>query len=169
MPRALALMLLLPAVLAWAVPPRSVLQGRVVRILDGDTVDLLVDGRRTERIRLEGIDAPEKGQPFGTQARKRLASLCFLREVQVRTAKKDRYGRWIGRIRADGEDLNLRMLREGLAWHFAKYAHEQPPAEREADAHAEAEARAARRGLWADRAPVPPWDWRGTRRRVRAW
>jgi endonuclease YncB( thermonuclease family) len=154
----LVLLLALPACAEY------LLRGRVVRILDGDTVDLLVAGARTERIRLEGIDAPEKGQAFGTQARKRLASLLFLRDVQVRLGKRDRYQRWIGRIRADGEDINRRLLLEGMAWHFVQYAHEQPVAEREADARAEAAARAARRGIWGDREPVPPWAWRKRRK-----
>lgn len=140
--------------------PVTVLQGRVVRILDGDTVDLLVGGPRSERIRLAGVDAPEKGQPFGTQARKRLASLCFQRDVKIRASKRDRYGRLLGRILADGEDLNRRMIQEGFAWHYLKYAHEQSVDERTGDARAEREARAARRGLWVDAAPVPPWDWR---------
>jgi endonuclease YncB( thermonuclease family) len=82
----------------------------------------------------------------------------------VRLRKRDRYRRWIGRILADGEDINRRMLLEGLAWPYAQYAREKPAAERDADARAEAEARAARRGLWWDPAPVPPWDWRKRRK-----
>lgn len=158
--RALAL-LCLPALVLPARPEAAFqLQGRVVRILDGDTVELLVGGFRTERIRLVGIDAPEKGQPFGTASRKRLASLCFLRDLQVRADKRDRYGRLLGRLFAGGEDLNRRMIAEGMAWHYAQYAREQPLGERTGDARAEQEARAARRGLWSDPDPVAPWDWR---------
>lgn len=152
------------ALQAKPVATTSTMQGRVVRILDGDTVELLVGGLRTERIRLAGIDAPEKGQPFGTQARKRLASLCFQRDVKIRASKRDRYGRLLGRILADGEDLNRRMIQEGFAWHYLQYAHEQPVDERTGDSRAEQEARTARRGLWVDAAPVPPWDWRKRRR-----
>jgi endonuclease YncB( thermonuclease family) len=148
-------------------PAHYQVPGVVVRILDGDTVDLLIGRGRIERIRLEGIDAPEKGQPFGTQARKRLAGFCFQREVVVRVSKKDRYRRSIGRVFADGEDLNQRMLREGMAWHYARFAHEQPAGEHAADAQTEREARAARLGVWSDAAPIPPWDWRKSGRGAR--
>ena len=136
------------------------LVGRVVGVADGDTLTLLVDGRVQQKIRLAGIDAPEKAQPFGNQAKQRLSALVYGKTVTVVGVKQDRYRRLIAKILVDGQDANLEMVVSGHSWHYKKYQSEQGPADRIAYAQAELDARLARRGLWADVTPVAPWDYR---------
>jgi endonuclease YncB( thermonuclease family) len=134
----------------------------VVSVHDGDTV-LCLDGDNTQRkVRLVGIDAPEIGQPFGTKSRDGLRALVLRKSVLVHEHGEDRYGRTLGSLEVDGGDVALLMLSSGLAWQFTRYSDD------EVLAAAEDEARAARRGLWADREPVPPWDWRATERERKA-
>jgi endonuclease YncB( thermonuclease family) len=136
------------------------LVGKVVSIADGDTITVL-DGSRTQhKIRLAGIDAPEKAQPFGQRSKELLSTLVFGKSVQVETEKLDRYGREIGKVLVDGRDANLAIVMAGLAWHYKKYESEQSPSDRLLYASAEEEARTRRAGLWKDPAPIPPWDWR---------
>lgn len=136
------------------------LSGRVVGIADGDTLTLLVPGNVQEKIRLSGIDAPEKGQPYGEASKQALSGLVFGKDVVVDWGKRDRYGRIVGKVMIDGRDACLDQVRAGLAWHFKRYENEQPPADRLSYAAAEAAARSAKAGLWVDPAPVAPWDWR---------
>ena len=136
------------------------LAGRVVSIADGDTVTVLDADHVQHIVRLAGIDAPEKRQPFGNVSRQHLAGLVFQRDVTVEWKKRDRYGRMIGVVRIDGQDASLAQVQAGLAWHYLAYAGEQRPADRLAYADAEQQARADRQGLWRDLAPVPPWEWR---------
>jgi endonuclease YncB( thermonuclease family) len=131
-------------------------QWRVVSVHDGDTVTALDEANAQHRIRLAAIDAPESGQPFGTVARDRLASLAKGRTVTVRSRGNDRYGRLLADVSIGGDDLARRLLVEGLAWHYSRFD------DRQEMAAAEVEARTARRGLWADPKPVPPWEWRAT-------
>ena len=133
--------------------------GQVVRILDGDTVDVLVD-RTPQRVRLTGIDAPEKAQPFGTKAKQALADLAGGQEVQVDWHKKDRYGRTVGKILVQSQDANLSMVSAGLAWWYRQYAGEQSPEDRTLYDAAEAKAKTGRLGLWVDPNPMPPWEFR---------
>jgi endonuclease YncB( thermonuclease family) len=136
------------------------LVGKVVSIADGDTITVL-DGSRTQhKIRLAGIDAPEKAQPFGQRSKELLSTLVFGKTVQVETEKLDRYGREIGKVLVDGRDANLAIVMAGLAWHYKKYQSEQSSSDRLLYASAEEEARTRRAGLWKDSAPIPPWDWR---------
>lgn len=135
------------------------LSGRVVAIADGDTLTVLV-GDDQHKIRLSGIDTPERRQPFGQRAKQSLSDLAYGRSVSVDWSKRDRYGRIVGKVLADGDDVNLEQVRRGLAWWYRKYLLEQAPEDRERYAKAEHEARGARRGLWADLEPIPPWDWR---------
>jgi endonuclease YncB( thermonuclease family) len=127
---------------------------RVVSVHDGDTVRCLDDGNREHKIRLTGIDAPETGQPFGTVSRDHLRQLVLRREVVVHDQGKDKYGRTLARLEVDGKDVAGQMVAEGLAWHYVRYSDDQQLA------RAEREAKAAARGLWADREPMPPWEWR---------
>ncbi len=152
----LLLLLALSAPAVWA----EVLVGRVIAVADGDTVTVLDAARQQHRIRLVGIDAPERGQAFGNRARQHLADRVFQREVQVEYDKRDRYGRILGKIVLDGEDINLMMVRDGMAWHYRQFQRDQRPADRTLYADAEREARAAGRGLWADAHPQPPWEFR---------
>lgn len=138
----------------------STLTGRVVGISDGDTVTVLDASKRTHKIRLLGIDSPEKKQPFGERAKQSLSDLVFDRQVSVEGGKQDRYGRSLGKIMLDGQDINLEQIRRGMAWHYKQYARDQSPQDRVAYAEAEAAARSKRVGLWQDANPVPPWSFR---------
>lgn len=159
--RALTLLvLLLHAATGWAAD----YAGRIVGVVDGDTVDLLSLSKELHRIRLAGIDAPERGQPFGAVAKRALSDLVFDRQVVVSASKQDRYGRLVGKILVAGTDANLQMVRNGFAWHYKKYAREQSSDDRERYAAAEVAARFGRQGLWGDADPVAPWDFRDTRR-----
>ena len=111
------------------------------------------------RVRLEGIDTPERAQPFGRKAGQTLAKKVFGRVVQVDDLGKDRYGRTPGIVWRGKRNVNLELVREGWAWWYRKYA----PKNKEL-ATAEAAARKAKRGLWADAKPIPPWDWRQSER-----
>lgn len=134
--------------------------GRVVGVHDGDTLTVLDASRVQHKIRLMGIDAPELKQAFGRASKQHLSEACFGREVAVEVRKRDRYGRDLGRVQAQGLDLNLEQIRAGLAWHYRAFARDQTPEHRKTYAAAEEEARRARRGLWADAEPRPPWDYR---------
>lgn len=132
----------------------------VVAVTDGDTVRVIDVNQRQHKVRLQGIDAPEKSQPYGRRAKASLIELVAQKDVWVDTHKHDRYGREVGRILLEGRDIDLEQLRRGLAWHYKAYAREQTPEQRQAYANAEAQAREAHLGLWADPAPVPPWEFR---------
>lgn len=136
------------------------LVGRVVGVTDGDTLRLLVD-RREIVIRLDQIDAPEKAQPFGERSRQSLAELTHRREARVVEHGHDRYGRTLGTVYVDGADVNAEQVRRGMAWAFLRYLRDPQLVT------IEQEARAARRGLWSDAEPVPPWEWRNAVRNQR--
>ena len=136
------------------------LDGTIVGVADGDTVTLLDANRTQHRIRLDGIDAPERTQPHGQRARQSLAALAHGRPARADCPKVDRYGRAVCRVVIDGVDVGLEQIRRGYAWHYVKYAHEQSAAERASYARAESEARSANAGLWSFSDPVPPWDYR---------
>jgi endonuclease YncB( thermonuclease family) len=135
-------------------------QGTVVGVADGDTLTLLDANKTQYRIRLDGIDAPERTQPYGQRARQSLAALAHGRVASANCPKVDRYGRAVCRVLIDGVDVGLEQIRRGYAWHYVKYAHEQRAADRESYARAETEARAANVGLWSFSDPIPPWDYR---------
>lgn len=135
-------------------------QGTIVAIADGDTLTLLGSGRQMRRIRLDGIDAPERTQPYGQRARQSLAALAHGRRATADCEKSDRYGRAVCRVTVDGIDVGLEQVRRGLAWHYLRYAHEQSPSARAAYAQAEAQAKRDRSGLWSAQEPTPPWDYR---------
>jgi endonuclease YncB( thermonuclease family) len=136
------------------------LTGKVVRVADGDTITVLDSGNKQHKIRLMGIDAPEKGQAFGNKSRDSLASMVAGRNVTVEWHKRDRYGRLVGQVFADSHDVGLVQIERGMAWHYKAYEREQRPEHAQAYAGAEVESKAARRGLWADPKPMPPWEWR---------
>ena len=127
---------------------------RVVSVHDGDTVTALDAGNVQRKVRLTGIDAPEIGQPFGTKARDRLTALAKGKTVTIHSHGQDRYGRTLASVDIKGDDLAHRLVADGLAWHYTRYSKDAGLAA------VEQEARAARRGLWADREPAPPWAWR---------
>lgn len=138
--------------------------GKVVGVSDGDTITVL-DGQQTQhKVRLMGIDCPEKAQPFGQNAKQSLSNLVFGRSVNVEWQKLDRYERIVGKVLVGGQDANLEQLRKGLAWHYKKYEREQEPLDRATYSQAEIEARMGNRGLWSDSTPIPPWDWRKSKK-----
>jgi endonuclease YncB( thermonuclease family) len=131
---------------------------RVVGVHDGDTITGLDDLKTQHKIRLDAIDAPELGQPFGQASKKALSEKVFGKDVVVIPKTKDKYGRTVGHVMIDGRDVNLEMLEEGMAWHYKKYDHNARLA------RAEEEACAAKKGLWHDANPIAPWEWRKTER-----
>jgi endonuclease YncB( thermonuclease family) len=137
--------------------------GRVVAVADGDTITVLDATKTQHKIRLAGIDAPEKAQPFGQRSKESLSDLVFNQAVTVETTKRDRYGRSVGTVLVDGFDANLEQVKRGMAWHYKGYEREQSPQERQDYAKAEEVARGARVGLWKDAQPVSPWDFRHRR------
>ena len=156
------LVLLATAVLACApaghrdgVPPGArVFEGKVVAVADGDTFTVL-DGATQVRIRLEGIDAPEKGQPFSAKSKQAVSDLVFGQVVRVVQSSKDRYKRSIAKVYLqDGRCVNEEMLRLGMAWHFKRYSDDAQWAK------LEQQARRSKTGLWADPKPIAPWEWR---------
>jgi endonuclease YncB( thermonuclease family) len=140
------------------------LGGRIVSVSDGDTVTVLDASNNQWKIRLMGIDAPEKKQAFGHKAKANLTVLVYGKQVMVEYSKKDKYGRTVGKILVNGRDVNLEQVKTGMAWHYKKYQKEQSLEDRLTYAQAEEEARAERRGLWADAEPTPPWNWRKERK-----
>ena len=136
------------------------LYGKVVGITDGDTVKVLDGSNQEHKIRLAGIDAPERKQPFGQRAKQYLSDLVYGKNVEVEWHKQDRYKRLVGKIIIRGRDANLEMVKAGLAWHYKKYQSEQSYEDRRVYAQADVEARERRRGLWADSQPLEPWEWR---------
>lgn len=136
------------------------LRARVVAVPDGDSLVVLDERRLQHRVRLAGIDAPEKGQRFANRARDNLGAMVRRQQVTVLWHKRDGYGRLVGLVYLDGREINLEQLRAGYAWWYRAYAAEQSIDERRRYARAEADAREQRLGLWADRNPVPPWAWR---------
>lgn len=155
------------------IPAFADVSGRVVSVTDGDTIKVLDDTNTQHKVRLTGIDAPERGQPFGRASRDSLASMVAGKEVLVESSKNDRYGRVLGKVWVQPSDCpscgktldaNHAQLLAGMAWWYRYYAKEQPPEDRERYESAEDEAKARRWGLWADPDPINPYDWRKGRR-----
>ena len=127
--------------------------GKVVRVADGDTITVLRDGR-PQKIRLHGVDTPEKAQAFGQRARKFTLALVAGKVARVKVMATDRYGRTVGVVHVGSKCLNEALLRAGLAWHYKQYSKSKHYAA------LERQARKMKRGLWADKDPKPPWLWR---------
>lgn len=137
------------------------ISGRAVAVADGDTLTVLQDHEQF-KIRVSGIDAPEKKQAFGSRSKKGLSDCAFGKEVVVEWRKRDKYGRVVGKVFADGADCGLEQIKSGLAWHYKKFEKEQLPEDRTSYARAETEARVSSIGLWAEPDPIPPWEWRAS-------
>lgn len=138
----------------------EVIQGRAVGVLDGDTIDVLTSTKSTIRVRLAGIDAPEKRQAFGARSKQSLSDLVFSKAVMIEAQKTDRYGRLIGKVMVEGIDAGLAQIERGMAWFYRRYESELSIEDRRYYGEAELEAQTNRRGLWVERDPQPPWDWR---------
>jgi endonuclease YncB( thermonuclease family) len=135
------------------------LEGRVVKIIDGDSLSLLDGHKRQHTIRLYGIDTPEWDQPHGKAAKRALRDLVNGRGVGVVAVEEDTFGRTVGTVYLEGENINLAMVAAGHAWWFTRYA----PYERHLE-KAEQSAREQGLGLWTGDEPIAPWHWRRTRR-----
>lgn len=141
----------------------KVITGKVVGVADGDTVTVLTANKEQHRIRLQGIDAPERNQAFGQRSKQHLGDLVFGQTVTVPWRKLDPYGRVVGQVLLpDGTDVNLAQLKAGLAWFFRRYGLELDPKTRQVYIEAEESARSKKVGLWSDPASIPPWDFRKT-------
>ncbi len=166
----MALCLSLIPLAVWA----DSLQGKVVKVADGDTVTILDDSGKKHRIRLAGIDAPEKDQPYGDVSTQSLVELASDKTVTIEYEKRDRYNRIIGKVLVDppGEvfclaldcvkkiDAGLEQIKAGLAWHYKYYQMEQSEEDRKLYSKAELEARTRQIGLWVSKDKMPPWQWR---------
>lgn len=139
-------------------PPRAELEGRVVRVRDGDSIVVMRGGLGIE-VRLDGIDCPELAQAFGRRAKRHTSDLAFGKTVRLAGKGKDRYHRELAEVfLPDGRSLNRELVAAGLAWWYRRYSTDRGLESLEQDA------REARRGLWADEHPVPPWEFREGRR-----
>ena len=138
----------------------STLQGKVVHIADGDTITVLDANNTQHKIRLQGIDAPEKAQPFGQKSKQSLSQMVYNKQVTVEYQKKDKYGRTVGKVVFNGLDICLEQIKLGMAWHYKQYESEQTKEDRETYAQAEHAARTQALGLWKDKNTVPPWEFR---------
>lgn len=137
--------------------PGSVFEAECVGVSDGDTVTVLKSGQQI-KIRLEGIDCPELHQGFGTRAKQFTSGLVFGKKVTVRARYQDRNGRTVARVSVRGRDTSLMLVEAGLAWHYRRYSSDPLLAK------AEQEARRLKKGLWSEPNPVPPWEWRRSKR-----
>ena len=138
----------------------ATLQGKVIGVADGDTLTLLDAQKNQHKIRLQGIDAPEKAQAFGNKSKQSLHEMVHGKEVFVDVQKKDKYGRSVGKILVNQTDACLEQIKRGMAWHYKQYANEQSPEDRDVYAQAESTALAQSLGLWKDKSPTPPWAFR---------
>jgi endonuclease YncB( thermonuclease family) len=150
------------------------LQGKVIKVADGDTVTIVDNQGQKHRIRLTGIDAPEKDQPYGNVSTQSLVELVSVKTVTIEYEKRGRYKRIVGKILVDppGEvfcmaldcvkkvDAGLEQIKSGLAWHYKYYQMEQSEEDRRLYSEAELEARTKKIGLWKDEEPMAPWVWR---------
>ena len=149
-------LLLLP--LLFAAIDTDTFTGKVIAVKDGDSIVVLRDKEQVE-IRLRDIDCPELDQAFGRQAKKKTSDLCFGKTVTLKATGKDKYDRTLAHvILPNGKELNRELVRSGLAWWYRKYSDDKSLGELEADA------KKNRRGLWTDKKPVAPWDWRAAQR-----
>ena len=138
----------------------KILQGNVVSVADGDTITVLDAEKTQHKIRLQGIDAPEKAQAFGAKSKQALYEMVHGKTVQVSFEKSDKYGRILGKVLLDGQDICHQQIKAGLAWHYKKYQNQQPLVDRDAYSASETAAKNEKLGLWSDPRPVAPWDFR---------
>lgn len=133
---------------------------RVIDVSDGDTITVLNEENKQMRVRLWGIDAPEKKQSYGQAARRHLAEHIAGKDVRLEIRGKDRYGRVLAVVWLGDENENLLQVRDGFAWHYSQYA-------KKATEYADAEkcAREHHWGLWQDASPTPPWEFRRRKRK----
>lgn len=156
-PRSITALFLLTAMLAAGAvqPPQKTLKGKVVFVADGDTLTMQAANGTKEKVRLQGIDAPERDQNYGSDSGKTLEKLVKGKNITVKQEGIDDYGRVLGTVYLNGKNINLEMVKRGGAWHYKHYAPDN-----EALAQAEQSARKAQLGLWQEENPTAPWDFR---------
>ena len=142
----------------------SEIVGQVIKVTDGDTITVLDANNEQYKVRLSGIDAPEKKQAFGNVSKQSLADMVAGRVVTVGYNKRDRYGRVVGKVMLNAIDVNLEQVKRGLAWHYKKYEREQDVEERSIYAQEEYLAQRGILGLWVDKNAIAPWDFRKLRK-----
>jgi len=140
--------------------PRCNLQGKVVKLADGDSITVLDSDKTQHKVRLAGIDTPERGQAYWKVAKTFLSDQIAGKNVCIGWSKKDRYQRLVGVVRYHNKDINLSLVEAGLAWHYKAYQNEQSDADQVRYSEAEIQAKEQRLGLWRDKDAVAPWDWR---------
>lgn len=151
--RYILILLLFPTTLS-----AHTLRGKIVRVSDGDTVVLLDSTNTQHKIRLDGIDCPEKGQPFGRKATDFVKQLTTGKEIVVEWEKKDRYKRILGVVYADGLNVNKELLKNGLAWHYKHFNQDKELAE------LEQQAKDKKLNIWSEKNPIEPYQWRKGKR-----
>jgi endonuclease YncB( thermonuclease family) len=148
--------LLVSLVFALVDAKAEVLIGTVVGISDGDTITVVDADKTKHKIRLMGIDAPEKSQDFGAASKQALSNYIYQREVTVDYKKLDKYKRKVGKVILDKQDICLAMISDGMAWHYKDYEKEQSKTDRDLYSQAELKARESRIGLWQDSNAIEP-------------
>ena len=133
--------------------------GKVVGVSDGDTITVLTTGNIQMKIRLDGIDCPEKKQDFGDRAKQTTSNLCFGKNVKIVSTKTDRYGRTLGYVYVDGKCVNEELLKLGLAWHYKQYNKDKKLSD------LEIKARKNKIGIWSMKNPTPPWEYRKSKKK----
>lgn len=145
------------------------IQGKVIKVVDGDTIVILDGSGSKHRIRFSGIDAPEWNQPYGKESTENLRKLLGNRVVIIEYSKYDKYNRVVGNVLVDDiqcqdcvgkMNIGLEQIRDGLAWHYKKYQFEQKEVDQKSFSDAEIDARSKNLGLWADKKSIAPWKWR---------
>lgn len=147
------------AVLLAATPAAAnTFPGRVIGVMDGDTILVLTPKFEQIKIRLAEIDAPEKGQAHGERSKQNLSTLCYKKVASITVIDIDQYGRTVGKVECDGVNANRAQVETGMAWVYRRYAKDASLFDKEAAA------RSGKLGLWADASPMAPWEWRKTKR-----
>ncbi len=136
------------------------IEGLVVGVADGDTITVLDQQKNTYKIRLQGIDAPEKKQAFGEKSKQSLHDLVHNKQVRIEYDKEDKYGRTVGKVTLGDLDVCLQQLVLGMAWHYKKYQNEQSVYDRALYSETELKSKSLKLGLWTEDTPMPPWEFR---------
>ena len=136
------------------------LKGKIIHISDGDTVHLLTDNKEKIKIRLNDIDAPESKQAFGNKSKENLKKYIYQKNVVVEYKNKDKYKRVLGTIYYQNRDINLQQVKDGYAWVYKKYSKNHNYFK------AEKEAKSKKLGLWSDKNPIEPWEFRKNKKNL---